>query len=127
MFSSEKYGAIGFLILCIFASLVISQIFGLKEGLDNKSEQKDIDLIKKVSTPIPPIKDAISNLEQQIEAARKQVETAKDTVNNLTIEAGKAKHNIKNATENLAQADAKVKIGMANVTTAKALVTAAQK
>ena len=127
MFSSEKYGAIGFLILCIFASLVISKIFGLKEGLDNKSEQKDIDLIKKVSTPIPPIKDAISNLEQQIEAARKQVETAKDTVNNLTIEAGKAKHNIKNATENLAQADAKVKIGMANVTTAKALVTAAQK
>ena len=127
MFSSEKYGAIGFLILCIFASLVISKIFGLKEGLDNKSEQKDIDLIKKVSTPIPPIKDAISNLEQQIEAARKQVETAKDTVNNLTIEAGKAKHNIKNATENLAQADAKGKIGMANVTTAKALVTAAQK
>ena len=127
MFSSEKYGAIGFLILCIIASLIISHIFGLKEGLDNKSEQKDIDLIKKVSTPIPPIKNAIGELNQQIEAARKQVETAKDTVNNLTTEAGKAKHNIKTATANLAQADAKVKIGMANVATAKALVKAAQK
>ena len=69
MFSSEKYGAIGFLILCIVASLVISQFFELQEGLDDPlSGQTNIDLIKKVSTPIPPIKDAIRELNIKIEA-----------------------------------------------------------
>lgn len=124
MFSSEKYGAIGFLILCIFASLVISQIFGLKEGMD---DPLSIDLIKKASTPIPPIKDAIRELNLKIEAAKEQVKTAQDEVNTLTAEAGKAKYKVEHATQTLAKVAAKVKTDKANVAAAELSVKAAQR